>query len=421
MELEGELNDALSDIKELENSSRFLTAQDNRRHREAFERKLAQREIKAKRKTLGTLLWDLEGLMKYVVARQQKSSLELGEFGVSRGLTALDFGKAKKTWEEKLDEIRELEKDDDQLDEATRLCQELTLSFQTEGEEDDGLTFIERRARAIEDQMVRFSSELEILHELESKMGVDQEPIEALPKIERILFKDAGEYWSNLEWGKLREALMDTRELLNIFAELNMNLREWARFILPLVRKINWLQDQEAYVKETYSLELDETKAWKSAVKKLESDIPSAWAKRDEQELNTLVEQVKGAIDKRQQKLATRIFEKSEDMELKPDVSEEAVKKLRLLHNKILKGPEDDAYHQVMTQASSFKAPVRVAGRRATTELGTEYPEHLASAFEGTDARKKREEEEENKPKRRSIVNGLKEAQDHYFKKRGDE
>lgn len=413
---------ALSSIVSLEKSSRFLTTKENKRHHDTFARKLHERDIQGKRNTIARLKAHLRRQIGYIMTRQQEKSLAIGEPSISRGLQLLDFQKAKETWENEIQKVEALEEDEYRLDDAIEEYQGLSISFQMEKveEHEQPLTYIERRALRIKDEISAFGRLEEDLEELEQIMGIKTQFEDDLDRANE-LFETAADHWSKLEWEDLRETMGEIGTLLATISNRNSVLREWVRFIIPMRDKIVWLDEAVISKLELQNLEVEENKSWQTVKKKLDHDVPKYWAVGNEESLNELIAEVKSGIEIRQQRLATMAYQKSQEMELDPEVSDKAVRTLKHLHNIILQGPQDDAVSTPIRSMTQYEPKVRSTGKMVKTELGTTIPAELADSFRGTDARESEEEEEEQKSphRRKSLLNGLKQAESYYYKKGG--
>lgn len=399
---------ALGEIKKLYDSSIFLTKRKDEEERQAFANKLHKIQLARKREYLNKLMYDVLFHIDYVVRRQQKSSLEIGEYGVDRGLEILNFRKARRSWKRRVEEINELQKEDSQIDEAIAKCQDLFFVFQLEDQDNEdpqegkNLTYIERAALQIKQTMDVLNGQESLLSELQDRVGVENVLSDELVRAKMLLVEKAAERWSELDPEGLEKYLAEAKKELDTVLTDNQNLQHWAGVIAYSQHKFEWLNRMEKLAKELHGIGLEATKTWKATEKKLQREMPKAWMALDEKRLDGLSEEVEQSINNRQQKLATRVIERVEELELKEGISEEAIQKLMELNQKIMQGPRKSR-DAILNLESDYQ--VKMPGTLRFTSSGVEslgYEEQRQAVREGGS-------------QRRSFMEGIQIARKRYI------
>lgn len=339
--LERKTDEAILNIKKLYKSSVYLTEKDDKERRASFEKKLHERDVKKKQRHLSELMSNLSLMIDYVAKRQQKKSIEVDEPGIDRGLEILDFEKAKENWEEEIRKIREME-GEDLLDIAIEKCEDLSAVFKIKKDKsEDLLAPVEYGALKIKEKIDVFNFQVGVLTKMQDALNVERECPDTAVKAKKLLFEDVPKSWNQLDLDGLEKNLEDANDFLENLIEDNQFLNRWANSILSQERTIKWLEGMKDKVNDLHSIKINAPKGWHLAKKKLKNDMRESWLNLNGLELEKLNDEINQVIDNHQQRLATKILDRAEELELKSNTPKETIKRLMDFSQEILKGSEE--------------------------------------------------------------------------------
>lgn len=300
------------------------------------------------------------------------------------GSVFLDVDQAETAW---LKELAEANQEPEALVRVEKL-QALTAFFEP-GQDNkswilataESLVQTEKELRGLKDNLT----------EAGEKMGQKPQKPPALIRAERLV-KVAFRFLYRLNLAAIQNTTEQLGTLKNLAAIRINDLGSLVGVIFSLKENVGWILKMENVLKAhgvpTESLEsLDQVTAL------LEKRAPKYWKEGDEKGVSDILKQVREALNLRVISMATRVDEKAKQVSMDPDTPDEAVKKLRELQEKLLRGPEDDG-KQVRVVQSSQRQTVALSGQVTRSELGTLMPAEYRDTWEGTDARKKQNGEE---------------------------